>query len=90
MSTTGGLPTCSSNSIPSCCADITACLVAAQRLPCAMESFVNPSISTFWCRIGRATGIRARMMVEDVAIKFEIVLEGRVALESPGPEDLVC
>ncbi len=34
-------------------------------------------------------GIRARVIVDAVAIKFEIVLEGRVALESPGPDDLV-
>ena len=34
-------------------------------------------------------GIRARVIADHVAIKFEIVLEGRVALESPGPDDLV-
>ena len=34
-------------------------------------------------------GIRAKVIVDEVAIKFEIVLEGRVALESPGPDDLV-
>jgi len=34
-------------------------------------------------------GIRAKVIMDEVAIKFEIVLEGRVALESPGPDDLV-
>jgi hypothetical protein len=35
-------------------------------------------------------GIRARVMVDEVAVKFEIVLEGRIELASPGPEDRVC
>jgi len=35
-------------------------------------------------------GIRTRLNVEGETIKFEIVLEGRVRLDPPGPEDSVC
>ena len=35
-------------------------------------------------------GIRTRLYVEGETIKFEIVLEGRVRLDPPGPEDTVC
>jgi len=35
-------------------------------------------------------GIRAGVLVGGVAIKLEIVLEGRISLESPGPDDAVC
>ena len=42
-----------------------------------------------WELLADQYGIRARVIVDHVAIKFEIVLEGRVALESPGPVDLV-
>ena len=35
-------------------------------------------------------GIRTLLEVEGVAIKFEIVLEGRIELETPGPEDRLC
>lgn len=35
-------------------------------------------------------GILARVMVDEVAVKFEIVLEGRIELASPGPEDRMC
>ena len=35
-------------------------------------------------------GIRTRLNVEGKTIKFEIVLEGRVRLDPPGPEDTVC
>ncbi len=35
-------------------------------------------------------GIRTRVMVDGQQIKFEIVLEGRIALEDPGDGDEVC
>jgi len=35
-------------------------------------------------------GIRTRLNVEGETIKFEIVLEGRVRLDPPSPEDTVC
>jgi hypothetical protein len=35
-------------------------------------------------------GIRTLLRVEGVDIKFEIVLEGRIELEAPGPDDRLC
>lgn len=35
-------------------------------------------------------GLRTLVRVDGVEIKFEIVLEGRIALEAPGPDDRVC
>lgn len=35
-------------------------------------------------------GIRTALAVADHPIKFEIVLEGRIALEPPGPKDQIC
>lgn len=35
-------------------------------------------------------GIRTALAIADHPIKFEIVLEGRIALEPPGPEDQIC
>jgi hypothetical protein len=35
-------------------------------------------------------GIRTMLRVDDVEIKFEIVLEGRIELESPGEADRLC
>jgi len=35
-------------------------------------------------------GLRTRLRVLSVEIKLEIVFEGRIALESPGPDDRVC
>ncbi len=35
-------------------------------------------------------GIRTMLRVDGVDIKFEIVLEGRIALEAPGPDDRQC
>lgn len=35
-------------------------------------------------------GIRTVVKTEGVGIKFEIVREARIALEAPGPQDLVC
>jgi hypothetical protein len=35
-------------------------------------------------------GIRARVRAGEVAIKLEIVHEGRIQLDPPGPDDVVC
>jgi len=35
-------------------------------------------------------GLRTVVQMDGQAIKFEIVREARIALESPGPEDVVC
>lgn len=35
-------------------------------------------------------GIRTQVMMDGQAIKLEIVREARIALQTPGPEDLIC
>jgi hypothetical protein len=35
-------------------------------------------------------GLRTMLRVDDVEIKFEIVLEGRITLDAPGNADLLC
>lgn len=35
-------------------------------------------------------GIRTLLQADGAAIKFEIVLEGRIELDVPGPDDVVC
>lgn len=35
-------------------------------------------------------GIRTTLLVAEQAIKFEIVLEGRMVLDTPGPADRIC
>lgn len=35
-------------------------------------------------------GIRTMLLVDDYPIKFEIVLEGRIPLDSPKPQDKIC
>lgn len=35
-------------------------------------------------------GIRTMLLVDGVDVKFEIVLEGRIALEAPTPRDAIC
>lgn len=35
-------------------------------------------------------GIRTRVLMDGHAIKFEIVREARIALDLPGPEDVIC
>lgn len=35
-------------------------------------------------------GIRTMLSVGDVQIKFEIILEGRISFDDPGPSDRVC
>ena len=35
-------------------------------------------------------GLRTMLRVDGIEIKFEIVLEGRIAFDAPGPDDRVC
>lgn len=35
-------------------------------------------------------GIRTLLQIDDQPIKFEVVREARIALEKPGPDDLLC
>jgi len=39
---------------------------------------------------GDQYGIRTMLRVDEVDIKFEIVLEARISLDRPGPEDRIC
>jgi hypothetical protein len=41
-------------------------------------------------RVTGPDGLRTRVRVDDVEIKFEIVFEARIGLESPGEADRVC
>lgn len=65
-----------------------------QRLtgPDGMRSITRTGHALNQAREVRADqyGIRTMLQVEGVNIKFEIVLEGRIELESPGPDDRQC
>lgn len=65
-----------------------------QRLtgPQGLQSIVQPGATLHAVRELRADqyGLRTLLQVGDAHIKFEIVLEGRVTLEAPGPEDALC
>lgn len=65
-----------------------------QRLtgPDGMRSITRTGHALNQAREVRADqyGIRTMLQVEGVGIKFEIVLEGRIELESPGPDDRQC
>jgi hypothetical protein len=60
--------------------------------PEGMNTITRPGHSLTQVREVRADqyGIRTMLQVEGVDIKFEIVLEGRVELESPGANDRQC
>ena len=57
-----------------------------------LRSVLRPSAALTPVREVRADqyGVRTLLAVRDVEIKLEIVLEGRVQLEAPGPRDRVC
>lgn len=65
-----------------------------QRLtgPDGMRSITRTGHALNQAREVRADqyGIRTMLQVDGVNIKFEIVLEGRIELESPGPDDRQC
>ena len=57
-----------------------------------ISSVLRPGCSLSLAREIRADqyGIRTMLTVGEVEIKFEIVLEGRITLEQPGPTDNIC
>lgn len=65
-----------------------------QRLtgPDGLRALLKPGMTLNQVREMRADqyGIRTMLRVDDVEIKFEIVLEGRMALELPGELDRIC
>jgi hypothetical protein len=65
-----------------------------QRLTGAagMRAITRPSYTLIQAREVRADqyGIRTMLQVEGADIKFEIVLEARIDLEEPGPDDRQC
>ena len=60
--------------------------------PGGMQAVLSPGASLSQTREMRADqyGIRTMLRVDDVEIKFEIVLEGRIALDPPETPDHVC
>lgn len=65
-----------------------------QRLtgPGGLRALLKPGTALNQIREMRADqyGIRTMLRVGDVEIKFEIVLEGRMELETPGESDRIC
>lgn len=65
-----------------------------QRLtgPQGLAAIVRPSAELQQARELRADqyGLRTLVRMDAAEIKFEIVLEGRIPLEAPGPDDQVC
>jgi hypothetical protein len=65
-----------------------------QRLtgPGGVQALAKPGVVLNQVREMRADqyGIRTLLRVDGIDIKFEIVLEGRIALESPSAEDRIC
>jgi hypothetical protein len=57
-----------------------------------LAAIVRPSAELQQARELRADqyGLRTLVRMDAVEIKFEIVLEGRIPLEAPGPDDQVC
>lgn len=57
-----------------------------------IKSITKPGHALMQVRDMRADqyGIRTMLRVEQVDIKFEIVLEARIQLQTPGPEDQIC
>lgn len=60
--------------------------------PHGMRAITRPGQALTALREMRADhyGIRTLLQVEGVDIKFEILLEGRIELEAPGPDDRLC
>lgn len=60
--------------------------------PEGMRAVTRPGHALVQSRDVRADqyGIRTLLKVDGVDIKFEIVLEGRIELEQPGPDDRQC
>ncbi len=60
--------------------------------PDGVRAIARPGATLDAIRETRADqyGLRTLLRVDGVAIKFEVVLEARIALEPPGPTDRVC
>ena len=60
--------------------------------PAGMQSIARPGALLEAAREVRADryGIRTLLRTEGIGIKFEIVSEGRIALETPGDADTIC
>lgn len=60
--------------------------------PLALQALARPGAVLQTLREVRADqyGIRTVVQAEQQPIKFEIVLEGRMALEAPGAQDAIC
>lgn len=65
-----------------------------QRLsgPDGIQAIARPGMALDQAREMRADqyGVRTMLMVTGFEIKFEVVLEARIALEPPGPGDRIC
>ena len=65
-----------------------------QRLagPDGMRAIARPDAALNQVRDMRADqyGVRTLLLVDAVEIKFEVVLEARITLAVPGPNDLIC
>lgn len=74
--------------------DVAGYRVLRQRLSGrdGIRSVLHPHAALTQVRDLRADqyGIRTLLAVRDSEIKFEIVLEGRVQLDAPGPADRIC
>lgn len=64
-------------------------ITGANNLSAIMSVGANPLVQTRDIRADK-DGIRTMLMVENQAIKFEIVLEGRIELAVPGTQDEIC
>ncbi len=60
--------------------------------PDGIEALVRPGATLVPAREVRADryGIRTAVKVDDIAIKFEIILEARINLATPGKDDHLC
>ena len=89
-----GLPGCCRRWMLICCVRRIACLAAARRWRCVLaSSLLRPAGERF--RLAREVradqyGIRTTLLVDELPIKFEIVLEGRIELEAAARKDQVC
>jgi hypothetical protein len=65
-----------------------------QRLtgPQGMQAIARPGMALNQAREVRADqyGLRTMLSVDGVEIKFEVVLEARIALAAPGEDDVLC
>ncbi|OIR04820.1 hypothetical protein GALL_132060 [mine drainage metagenome] len=64
-------------------------ITGANNVSAIVRVGANPLVQTRDIRADK-DGIRTMLMVGDQAIKFEIVLEGRIELARPGTRDEIC